>query len=70
MNGLDAIVKCGVQRELARESDEGPSEGTEGSPVGYRGKLQGNLMEVRTRGQKEVLLVTEETRKGIRWKSE
>ena len=37
--------------------------------VGYGKSLQGNLMEVWVRGRKEVLLVTEETRKGIQWKS-
>ena len=39
-------VKCWVWKELARESDGSPSEGTEGSPVGYRGNSQGNPMEV------------------------
>ena len=46
-------VKCWVRKELARESDGSPSEGMEGSPVGYRGNLQGNPMGVRVRKQKE-----------------
>ena len=59
-------VKCWVRKELTRESDGSLSEGMDGSPVGYRGNSQGNPMEVQVRGQKEVLLVTEETRKGDR----
>ena len=49
----DGRKSCWVQRKLARESDGSPSEGMEGSPLGYRGNSQGNPMEVPVREQKE-----------------